>query len=387
MFVFADETGNSGKNVFDKNEWYRLGAILSVSDVEAELRSVIQPVINAQGMARAHGHEMPALAAAKLANDIMDELDRAGPWSFFTFSIHKPYVVTTKFVDLIFDAGENLAVPHTWYNIELFRHAICLAVDDCMTPLNRARFWDAFLKDDVPGIQACVRNLLVYVIRKVGDPRLREIVRDALQFALKHPEQFTLLAAHRRDSYQGHTPNMVAFTALFDTIHRFAEEHASPPIAFIHDQQQEFKRAMREAYRLFGGVRKVDHPLGEMPDIARVTYNLAKFDMPSSKDSFALQATDVLLWLIQRADTRPELAAATRRLRAQELSNLISRPTSELIVRARYVQSMRLPLDDTKLSRAAELRDRLDSNRRDAVARLEAEKREQLTATLAGRST
>jgi hypothetical protein len=231
MFVFADETGNSGKNVFDKNEWYRLGAILSVSDVEPGARSAIEPLVKVKGIARAHAHEIAGFEVADLANAIMDELDQAGSWSFFTFSIHKPYVVTTKFVDTIFDSGENLAAPPTWYNIELFRHAICLAVDDCMTPLNRSRFWEAFLKDDVTGIQACVRNLLVYVIRKVGDPRLREIMRDALQFALKHPEQFTLLAANRRDSYQGHTPNMVAFTSLFNAIHEFAEEHPSPPIA------------------------------------------------------------------------------------------------------------------------------------------------------------
>jgi hypothetical protein len=50
------------------------------------------------------------------------------------------------------------------------------------------------------------------------------------------------------------------------------------------------------------------------------------------------------------------------------------------------MQSMSLPVDGAKLSRAADLREQIDSNRKDAVARLEAEKRDQLTATLAGRS-
>jgi hypothetical protein len=79
-------------------------------------------------------------AAARIATEVMDALDASGPWRFPLIVIDKPYIATTKFVDLVFDSGENAAVPPHWYNLELFRHAICIAIDDMLTDLNRRRF-------------------------------------------------------------------------------------------------------------------------------------------------------------------------------------------------------------------------------------------------------
>ncbi|CAA2137679.1 DUF3800 domain-containing protein [Methylobacterium bullatum] len=308
MFIYADETGNSGKNIFDKNEWYRLGSIMSVSDIENSMGQIIRPFCDVNNIERVHAHELPLHKILEISTGIISALSTAGAWQFYSFSIHKPYMATSKFVDTVFDSGENAAVPAMWYNLELFRHALCCAVDLCMTPLNRERFWNSFIKDDVQGIHACVRTLDNYVLRYVLDPRMREVMRDAFRFVLKHPEEFTLTAAEKRQSYQGHTPNMVAFTSLFNEIHLFADANNSPPIAFIHDQQQEFKKAMKKAYETFGPVRTDEHPMGAIPEVSHSTYDLATFSMPSSKESYALQATDILLWIIQRNSTSSDFA-------------------------------------------------------------------------------
>ncbi|WP_373414643.1 hypothetical protein [Ensifer aridi] len=40
MFAYAEETGNSGPNVFDEDEYFRLGAILTVDDIAPAVDAV-----------------------------------------------------------------------------------------------------------------------------------------------------------------------------------------------------------------------------------------------------------------------------------------------------------------------------------------------------------
>lgn len=354
MFIYADETGNSGKKINDAQEWYRLGAIMSVADVEPNLSAAMTPILTKLQKNRLHAKDMLPVQVAEAANAICDALDAAGPWTFWTYGIHKPYLPTTKFVDTVFDSGENLAVPAMWYNLELFRHAICQAVDDSMREKTRADFWEAYLKDDIAGIQACVRTIRNYIPRKVTDWRIREVMREAFDFVLKHPEQFTLLAAERREGYHGHTPNMIAFTSVFGAIHEFAAEHNSPPIAFVHDQQQEFKKSMRNAYETFGKMTYKENKMGAIPEMEIAKYDLAEFTMPSSSTSFGLQATDLLLWVVQRTKPTPDLIAVRKRMEPNVKDAEISRKMTDLIVKMRAIQSQRLDVSEAQIANGRE---------------------------------
>ena len=69
-----------------------------------------------------------------------------------------------------------------------------------------------------------------------------------------------------RRAYQGHTPNIVAFTVLMRDVHDFVADHGSPPIAFCHDLQEEFAAEMRRTYETFGAIRYKDHPPRRDPD-------------------------------------------------------------------------------------------------------------------------
>jgi hypothetical protein len=334
MFIYADESGNSGRNIFDANEWYRLGAIFTSRDAEPPIEAVIRPVLSQRGEPRLHAKDMMEHEIGPVLRDVLDALDANGPWEFSLTVIHKPYLGTTKFVDTVFDAGENLAVPPMWYNLEFFRHTLCVAIDDALTPLNRQRFWTAYMADDVSGIQACIRNARTYVLRKVDDRRIREVIVDGFDFALRHPEELTLGAAARRDSYKGHTPNMVAFTCLLGAVHGFVDKHGSRPIAFFHDQQDEFKKTMKETHEIFGPVRAKEHPAGAIPALERSDYDLGRFSMPASKDMVVLQAADLLVWASQRDAKNEDLRRLQGRLAEKTADFHISRRMSDMIVAA-----------------------------------------------------
>jgi hypothetical protein len=342
VFAYADETGNSGRNIFDRNEYFRLGAVLSVGEIAPSIATVLAPFLKEKGVDRLHAHEWPEAEVAIVGQAIIDALDQFGPWTFNLTEIHKPYMAPTKFVDVIFDAGENKAVPGKWYWDELNRHVLCLTIDDAMSREAAELFWSSYLSDDFDGITRC----LDYIDEGLGmvecAPAIRNVIREAFGFARQNPAEFTLSHTQKKKGYQASSPNVVAFTQLFQAIHEFAAQHKSLPERLIHDQQDEFRKALAETYQHFGNIIWQDSLDGSFPEISLADYDLAQFEMPSSKDNAGLQATDLLLWATQREEKTEELAALKARLRHKTIDFYVSRRMSELIVHVNLLRHERL---------------------------------------------
>jgi hypothetical protein len=206
MWIYADEWGNTGKDIFSIPEGYFSGAILSVNEIDPIVEPVLARFMSELGVAEIHASDLarstgPA-KVGEIAEALIDALDGATEWSFNATAIHKPYLATAKFVDTIFDNGENLAVRPHWYIHEHLRHAICCTIDAMLTPLDRKRYWCAFLSGNRDDLKKSISNALTYLDRFAKDPRLYAVIRDALQFAIRHPDQFTL--PHGRRAYDNH---------------------------------------------------------------------------------------------------------------------------------------------------------------------------------------
>lgn len=363
MFIYADESGNTGRAIFDEPAEYHLGAVLSTFDPDDVAREVIERAAQASSTDRLHANALTVQANVGIANELMDAFEASGPWSFSVSIIEKPYVATTKFVDMVFDTGENGAVPWIWYNNELFRHQLCISVDELLTDRNRRRFWSAFLTGDIPTLQECVRNAWTYVNRKVADPRLSRVIRDGFDFFLRNPDEFGIGPHGGRRAYQGHTPNMVAFSCLLRATNAFAEKFNSPPVAFVHDRQDEFRTSMREWHDLFGPMMFDDDERGGWPQVRRVAHDLPNLAIQASGSSPGLQAVDNLLWIARRRSGEPALEATRRRLREKSDEYFIARWMSELIVFARMKQVANTELSIEDLRRGAQLRQEMEDVR------------------------
>lgn len=332
MFAYVDETGNSGRNIFDQNEYFGLGSILSVTDIAPVVSAVLNPFLIEKGVDRFHANQWPETTVAEIGEQVVAALDHEGPWVFNIAKIHKPYMAPTKFVDVIFDAGENRAVPGDWYWDELNRHVLCLAIDQAMSQDTAKLFWSAFLKDDFSKIIDAA-DLIEAELKNIElASAVFQVIQVAFQFAREHPKEFTLLNSQTRKAYQASSPNVVAFTQLFQAIHDFAEKEESPPERLIHDKQDEFRTTLSRTYAHFGSVIWEDAPDGSSPDISLADYPLAEFEMPASQDNAGIQATDLLLWVTQRSAKSRPLARLKKLLSERTEDFNISRRMSQLIV-------------------------------------------------------
>lgn len=301
MFIYADESGHSGRQIFNKPSYYYQGAIISEIDTEPLLHSVAEKYIKEFGVDRLHANELKPHTVEEIATSFLSLLKDVN-WTFHLSVIEKQYLSITKFVDSLFDSFENKGVRWVWYNHEFFRHTLCCLFDDILSEEDRRRFWESYLKDDYNGINSVVKTVLNRLDEVPLDNRLYQVSKEGLLFALKYPEEITLMASKTKKSYKGHTPNMVAFSSLIQAIHKFCKEHNTRPEVFVHDPQSEFGSTMREYHKMLANVRAEHNESGFTLQTEKVEYDLGKFSLIPSKHLASLQAIDLFLWLAQRKD-------------------------------------------------------------------------------------
>ena len=330
MFVYADESGHTGKHIFNEPLFYLQGALLSATDTEPLLSPIADHYKKKLNVCRLHANELRQPVVEEIALSLLKPLTNIN-WEFHITVIEKPYLSITKFVDSIFDSFENKGVRWLWYNHEFFRHILCCFFDDILPIKIKQSFWEAYLKDDYQGVCSVVKFALDRLNKMDIDARLKEVVKDGFSFALENPEEITLMAGKTKKSYKGHTPNMVAFISLLQAVQEFCKDNGVVPEAFVHDSQSEFGATMHEYYNLLSNVRTKEHKLGLPQTPERVEYDLGKFAISSSRDVVSLQAVDIFLWLSQRTNKIED-----EKLKGTlfDRTNLfyISRATSEMIV-------------------------------------------------------
>lgn len=369
MYVYADESGHSGRHIFNDPPIYYQGAIISARDVEPTLNPILEACKSRLGAARIHANEIAPQVVGALSIEVMTALDHLGPWRFHVTALEKQYLVATKFVDTIFDSGENAGARWLWYNFEALRHALVILFDDLLTRPEKEAFWRAYLDDNAEGLIGLAGAMLTRLDGTRMDRRLRQVAADGLEAFIRAPEQVTLLAGATRSSYKRHSPNFVAFTSLVLAANEFCRTHGLTPELFCHDQQSEFGPTLRAHHGMFHALDHIDRGNGLPPHVERADRPQGRFDLPASKDYLPLQAVDCLLWLHQRA-ANPALAAAQEMLASRTDEYRIARSMSELIVRTWFARLENVDMSPEKWAKARETIGELEKRHRTGMAAL-----------------
>ena len=362
VFVYADESGHSGKDIFNEGSpLYYQGSVISVGDIEPVVSPIVAKYCDENGLERLHGFELGEQKVNALCKELLDALKEID-WQFHYTVIEKRYIAPTKFVDTIFDSYDNPAVHPLWYLTDLFRHTLCVLIDDMMEEdeLDK-KFWSYYLADDIDGLIE-ISKVLLERAPFIFDARACEVVTDGLIYAIDNREIFTLTAAKGKSAYKKETPNIVAFSSLLTAIHRFCKPKGLSVSALVHDQSDEFKGTMREYHKTFFGVDYEDDKFGGVPQFERVEYGLGEFKLESSKKSSGLQVVDLFLWLIQR-DIKDQNLLLTKSHVIEKSENFrISRGMSLAIIKARQFQLMQQELSLEELEAGKRLNKKILAN-------------------------
>jgi hypothetical protein len=321
MYAYVDESGNTGYRIFDPEQpVFLTAAMLTKTNFDLVNTGNLSSIAMKVGAPALHANELGIGRIEEIADDLLRVVKKADA-RFFVSRLEKRYLAAAKVFDAYFDAGANLAVPWGAYWLRPLRLMLMFKVAnyvlteeveqtvwDCMTATTEQKS-KAFFLQAAKAMMARVPN--------IPDLRSRQIVTDALQWALANPENFS---THIRDKVNrnAHTPNFVAFTVLMDGISRISKSWKRPVREIVHDRQSQFEKTFMQWHSVYSREELAkDAPIhwpgeDEPFSLARVTGS--QFRIATEETSPGLQVIDVVLWLFKRAATGKEIGPRSARL-------------------------------------------------------------------------
>ncbi|MER9528525.1 DUF3800 domain-containing protein [Mesorhizobium sp. M0309] len=321
MWAYVDETGNTGNNLFDPEQpLFITAAFMTKSNFDLVERASIAAIAKKVDSAALHANVLGVARIEEIAADLHKVLKRADP-RFFLSRLEKLYLSATKVVDTFFDQGENHAVPWHVYWLRPMRlmltfklakfvitEDIAQTVWKCVTAKSEATS-KAFFVEAAKAMLEHVDNL--------PDARSRQVVREALEWAVANPENFSTYLSEKALRYT-HSPNFVAFTNLLDGLDDASTRWKRPLREIVHDKQAELEKTFASWHATVSKPELADaeplHWPGEAEPIKVQKVSGSTFRTSTEDDSPGLQVVDVLLWSFKRVFEGKDVGQNTAKL-------------------------------------------------------------------------
>ncbi len=301
MYAFVDETGNTGKNVFDsKQPDFFTGAFVTNSNFDILHANTLRDICQRNGFNFLHASALGFEPIERSAPDVLSLLKRADA-RFIVSRVEKKYLVATKVFDTFFDSGENPAASWHVYNIKFLKLVLCFKVATLLTQEISRDFWDMLMARTEKEARSKIPEICDSILARVPlvvDQRSRDLITEALSWSRSHPEALDIFI-NRRQAKNGHMPNMVAFANLLEGLERLSKRRKRPLKKIVHDRQSQFESSLAEWHRMFSNAsHEPIHRPGEAYVLQRVAGST--FEVSASDDSAGIQIADLMLWLVRQ---------------------------------------------------------------------------------------
>lgn len=369
MYFYVDESGNSGLHLFDQDQPVLLyGMVSSGCNLDVVAERPLSMLRKRFGVPRLHAAELGMSRLSDAAPTILEMVKRYDI-RFDQYRLVKRDYAVMQFFDQVFDQGLNPAVPWTSYWTPL-RYLLLLELAKLIDEETLKEAWAARIdKND----ESCGKSLNEICRRLLGrtealpDTRVRQIIGDALQWAMRNPEKLQY-SADRKEQRLAISPNVIGFQFVLMGVVKRLRARKMSMTELIVDRQQQFNRAQNELATFYANAA------GEVLEIGPGLPRLDLRHMPkgsinfcSSLDSAGLELVDLTLWLFKRVADGAECDARV----AQLLKPLMRRGMyDELSLRAIaqrwspfFSQLTGMEFTEEDMARATKLRE-LDEERR-----------------------
>jgi len=323
MYFYVDESGQTGLNLFDPQQpilYY--GVLSSPHNVDEVANDEIQELRERFGVARLHSSELGMGRLTSIASEL-SALQAKLDLTIDIYRISKPDHALISFFDQLFDQGLNKAVPWSAYWTPLrFVVSAKLAYlfdEDLIKLARKARIEKKTEKANTILQEVC--NTLLCRIDYLPDPRSREIIRDALTWACKHPDEIHYNIYSNNDRLQI-SPNLIGFQSVMHGIALRLKVGGGDAAAIVVDRQGEFNRAQEWVANFYRSAKDKGGPWEVGP-------GLPKMDLSNIPDipitctpgdmSAGLELVDIYLWLMKRLFEKKDLSPELLELLAPQM--------------------------------------------------------------------
>lgn len=320
MYAYIDETGNTGKNIFDSNQpVFWIGAMMTYHDFDKEWSNDLKAILNSHKVSELHATKLGINNIEKMAKSLKELIQNAGA-KFFFARIIKRDLAAFKFFDTFFDPGENNALSQYQYNLRPLRLLLLSKVSILLDDIMLQNFWEILLSKNNQEIE--IQKILEKIIDRsqyIPDERSRQLIHDALTWAIKNPKAIDA-SSYSKQARQIHMPNMVGFTALMRGIHDQSKAWNSQVEKIKHDRQDQFKTSLIDWHNLFSNFDPISIQLPFEGTMDMQVVPNSKFSVEANSTP-GLEVIDTALWIVQRNFCGEKFTGKCERLRKYIMAN------------------------------------------------------------------
>lgn len=315
MHFYVDETGHTGRNLFDRTQpVLSYGVLSSPADLDKMAEPELAVLRKKLGVTRLHAAELGMHRLSDVVDTLL-VLQKKHRIRFDIWQVVKRDHAIISFFDQVFDQGMNPAVPWTAYWTPL-RYPLLLNLAFLFDDELAEKAWRARLEahDERSSTLFCeVCSVLLSRVDMLDDPRFNEIVTDALSWAMANFGELGYNCKTNKEKLQI-MPNMVGFQSVLQGIcSRLGAPNKKADI--IVDQQSQFNTTQRDLSVFYREIREQPFVLGPgLPVMDMKNMPEKPLVFQSGTQSAGLELVDIYLWVFKRFMEEKELTRPLSRL-------------------------------------------------------------------------
>lgn len=292
MLAWTDESGNTGQNLFDKDQpYFWTGTLLCDTDLDSEASRKHKIWLAKLGVPKLHGSALKVEGIDIIAESLRACLERFRTQFIFT-KINKIYHAQTTLALFIFDPEVNSAV-HSYTQVPAMIRRVIYCTLRFLKPRDVKQFWTAYEKQDSDLFAQLISSILLRVEACPPSFQDRDALLSILSWAVTHPTEILRWKMDRNDS-----PNVFALQLIVAAIHEHPALINVQITSFIHDRQSQFGNALASIFKTHKDLKVSPSNPWDLPNISSVNKFLCSIEMKDSFHSIGLQIIDIALFLI-----------------------------------------------------------------------------------------
>ena len=316
------------------------------------------------GVSEFHGKDLGIPGIGKIAPKI-EELIVKYDCHFVLTLTDKVHHAAIRLAEILLDSDFNQAVSRSHDMLLPLRRSLTVPLVQNMRQRDKMEFWHAYETGDYEEFSRVLETLQLRIYENDTNPRMKEILLNAISWALKYPSVVLRPKPSKYDDpYSLDSPNIGAFIRLIDGLHQVLKPRTKV-VRFIHDVQKQFGKAISDCFEL---LHKATVPRDSLL-VQKVKTFRCQIELLLSQSSVGLQLIDVCLWLMvktHRITQPPESEACLSLLRCiTERAVYLEYSFAQLVEDCRkdYRTIMSKEITPEKLVKASNFRDDRETRR------------------------
>jgi len=298
LFLYIDETGNTGLNHFDSEQpLFILGSAISELDLDQHLKAEFEKLKSITGEAELHAKKLGVSGINKISKQLVKIIEKND--IKFQFSlVEKLYHVGVMIFHLIYDPGINPAASNHGFQIRQLRMALSFNFLLLLDQKVIMTFWESTQKNNITQFTSVLKEIQNRLKFAGFDHRSTQLLFDALEYTIQNPDEIFNSMTFKKSV----SSNISSFTSLLNSLQEMYVHEKNVKVEKVtHDEQKEFGHVISEAFK-FGSQMLVPTQFNSLLAQAHSTHVLksSSFNFAASKDSPGVQLIDIALWVFKR---------------------------------------------------------------------------------------